>query len=79
MVEILYDYSKLKGKIKEKYDTQINFAKAMGISEPTIIKKLKCQVYFTQPEITKATKLLGISENEVMEIFFTEKSFENQN
>ena len=35
-----FDFSKLSGKIVEKYGTQYNFAKAMGISEHSLSNKL---------------------------------------
>ena len=37
---IEYDYSKLKGRITEKFGTQSEFLKAITMSEPTLIKKL---------------------------------------
>ena len=35
-----YDYSKLAGRIVEKFGTQYNFAIAMGLSERTISLKM---------------------------------------
>lgn len=35
-----YNFDKLKGKIKEVYDTQNDFAEAMGISPNTLSAKL---------------------------------------
>ena len=34
-----FDFSKLSGKIVEKYGTQYNFAKAMGLSEHSLSTK----------------------------------------
>ena len=65
-----YDYKKLSGKIIEKFGTRQNFASAMGWSERTLSLKMNCKVYWKQPEIIKASELLGIPSNEVMDYFF---------
>lgn len=68
-----YDYSRLLGKIVEKYGTQAKFASAMGLSEHTISKKLNVVIGWKQSEILKACDLLGIPFNEVGDYFFTLK------
>ena len=71
--EILsYDYRKLRGKIIEKYGALKNFALAMGWSERTLSLKINCKVFWKQPEITKASKLLEISSEEVVDYFFNQ-------
>lgn len=69
-----FDYSKLKGKIKEVFDTQGNFAKAMNLSIPSISDKLNNKVQFTQTEIIVACDLLGIPYEEMNLYFFCTKS-----
>lgn len=59
-MNILFDYSKLKGKIKEKLGTQREYAKALGYSEKTISKKLSNQTPFTQKDIEKSIKVLDL-------------------
>ena len=66
-----YNYSKLLGKITEKFGTQGNFAKSMNISERSLSLKLTNKVPFKQPEISKACRLLGISDKEIPAHFFT--------
>ena len=39
-VKKVFDYSKLRGKIKEVFGTQAKFAKAMGMSTVTLSAKL---------------------------------------
>lgn len=68
-----FDYSKLKGRIVEKYGTQIAFSKALGVSERSISLKLNGKVYFAQDEIDKILKLLGIEYSAIKDYFFTEK------
>lgn len=68
-----FDYSKLNGKIKEKFGTQAEFARAMGLSERSVSLKLNGKVFFKQPEITKACDLLKIEEGDVPEYFLKRK------
>ena len=68
-----YDYSKLLGKITEKYGNNGNFAAKMGLSEKTISLKLNNKTDFKQDEIIKASKLLDISPTDLHIYFFTEK------
>lgn len=68
-----YDYSKLLGKITEKYSTQAKFSGAMGMSERSLSLKLNGKTGFKQPEITMACSLLGISESDIPMYFFTLK------
>lgn len=68
-----FDYSKLRGKIKEVFGTQSAFAKAMGLSGVTLSAKLNNTVAFTQAEINKACSLLKIPLEFIPVYFFTEK------
>lgn len=67
-----YDYSKLKGRIIEYFGKQQSFAAAMGWSERTCSLKLSNQVFWKQPEITKASHLLRIEKGEMQHYFFNE-------
>ncbi len=66
----MYDYSKLRGKITEKFSTQSNFAKALGISEHSLSTKVSGKTPFKQAEISAACALLDIPSAEVMDYFF---------
>lgn len=68
-----FDYSKLKGKIREVCSTQENFAKALSRTDTTINNKLNNKTYFTQDEISKAVEVLGIASNEIYDYFFNQK------
>ncbi len=68
-----FDYSKLKGKIKEKYDTQLNFSKVLGISERSLTLKMNCKRDWRQNEIAKCIRLLDISPENIGEYFFNKK------
>lgn len=71
-MKIKYDYNKLKGRIKEYFDTQEKFGKEIGLSATSIYNKLNNKVPFTQDEIFNSILLLKISQNEIQEIFFTQ-------
>lgn len=75
---MMFDYSKLQGKIKEKYETQERFAKLIGVSESTLSLKLNCKTEFKQCEILEACSVLGINLLEVSEYFFTQKVVKSQ-
>lgn len=68
-----FDYSKLRGKIREIFKTQDEFAKAIGLSNTSVSAKLNNKVEWTQQEINKASEVLKISESEIFAYFFTEK------
>ena len=62
--KMFFDYSKLNGKIKERFNTQGAFARALGISTTSLSKKLHNKTEFTQSEITRAKSLLDIDATE---------------
>ena len=53
-----FDYSKLKGKIVEKFGTQGAFAKALGLSQRSLSFKLQGKVFFRQDESHKSINLV---------------------
>ena len=71
---MVYDYSKLEGKIIEKFGTRERFAKALGITTKTISEKLNNKTIWKQPEISKAMELLSISGEDIELYFFKKKS-----
>lgn len=71
---LLFDYSKLKGRIKEIYGTQGYFARAMHLSEQSVSDKLNNKAQFTQNEIILACDLLKIPYEEISIYFFYRKS-----
>ena len=65
-----YNYSKLRGKIIEKFGTLGEFSKAMKWSERTNGLKLNGRVEWKQNEIITATRLLGIKSEDIDVYFF---------
>ena len=68
-----FDYSKLKGRITEKYGTQKAFSNLLGITEGTLTSKLLGYTYFTQQEIIRSIDLLDIDAADVTLYFFTHR------
>jgi hypothetical protein len=68
-----FDYSKLKGRIIEKFDRYNAFGDAMGLAKGTINKKLNNQLGFSQEDICKAMIILEINEADINHYFFTQK------
>lgn len=68
---INYDYSKLRGRIKEKFGTQENFAEAIKIGTVSLSKRLNCSLEFSQNEINRAVDVLSIPRESITEYFFT--------
>lgn len=64
------DFSKLSGKIVEKFGTQYNFAIAMGLSERSLSLKLNNKVGWKADEMEKAINLLNLSINDIPLYFF---------
>lgn len=67
------DYKKLKLKIKEVFDTQEAFAKAMDMSYSALSQKLNESTEWKSSEIAKACDLLHIPLTEAHLYFFTKK------
>jgi transcriptional regulator with XRE-family HTH domain len=67
----MFNYNKLRGKIKEVFNTQAAFAEAMEISSTSLSEKLNNKVEFSQKEIERAVELLQISKEEIPVYFFT--------
>ena len=68
-----FDYSRLRGKIKEVFGTQDKFAKALGIGRVSLSQRLNNYSDFSQNEINKAYILLNLSKEEIPKYFFTVK------
>ena len=66
-----YNYSKLKGKIKEVCGTQGVFAVGMRLSENSISQKLNNESEWSQIEMEAAMKILGLNKGDIVEYFFS--------
>ena len=66
----MYSYSKLRGRITEKFGTQAALAEALGVSLVSVNKKLNGVTGFSQDDIEKWSKLLDISKHDYPSYFF---------
>lgn len=73
MRAVVYDYSKLVGKIKEKFGTQEKFADALDLGRVSLSLSLNSKREFSQKEINSAIELLNLEKTDIPEYFFKEK------
>lgn len=68
-----YDYSKLRGRIIEKFGTIGNFQKHLNISNVVLSKKMNNRVRLSHDDITQWADLLEIPMDQIGVYFFTRK------
>ncbi|MBR4672104.1 MAG: DUF739 family protein [Bacilli bacterium] len=76
-MKVEFDYSKLKGRIKEKLNSQYRLAEELKISEVALWNKLTNKSAFSQTDIVKICEILEIEPNEIHNYFFREVVKEN--
>jgi hypothetical protein len=67
------DYSKLRGRIVEKYGTVSEFSKHLSISRVSLDSKLHGKIRISREDVIEWCKLLEIQQDEIGAYFFTEK------
>lgn len=72
--DIIFDFNKLKGRIIEKFSSNANFAKELGISIASLSSKINGKTDFSASEIYKSCKLLEIKDEDAYEYFFNQKT-----
>lgn len=68
-----YDYNKLKGRIRECFPTQADFAQKLKISDASLSNKLNNKTAFDQDEIEESIEIFNLNPKETIEYFFTLK------
>lgn len=68
-----YDYSKLRGRIVEKFMTLGNFAKTLNCELGIVSRYLNGKTEFRQSTIIKWANILDISPYDIGVYFFTPK------
>lgn len=71
-------YSKLRGRIVEKFGSQSAFAAVMEWREALLSAKLNNKSEWTFTEVMKACELLEIPQGEAHFYFFCRKGFHNE-
>lgn len=72
-----YDYRKLRGRIKEKFGTQAEFSRKIGLSEVSVSNKLNNIVDWGQEEMENTISVLDIPYSDIHAYFFTHKVEKN--
>lgn len=70
---VQFDYSKLRGRIKEKFGNYAGLETEISFTPVTLSRKLNHKGYFGSDEILELSKALEINENEITEYFFNVK------
>lgn len=78
MNKIIFDYSKLRGRIKERYESETKFSAAARISPASLSSKLNNKTYFNPEDILRILKILKIPDEEAKLYFFEEKVRETE-
>lgn len=66
----MFDYSKLRGRIREVFGSEEKFAKALGITAASLSSKFSGKSYFKQAQISKSCALLNIPMRDIGQYFF---------
>lgn len=69
--EVFFDFSKLRGLMREKSITQDELADKIHISPTSLSYKLNSKVAFSPKELLKIQQVLEISDNHFKDYFFS--------
>lgn len=69
--EVIFDFSKLRGLMREKGIRQDDLAERINISPTSLSYKLNSKVAFSPKEILKIQRVLEISDNNFKDYFFS--------
>ena len=69
----MFDYSKLHGRIVEKYGSQSAFADACGVSRQSVPGVIKHGKMMRESTVMRWAELLDITGKDMQEYFFTLK------
>lgn len=64
------NFNKLRAKFAERGTTQKEVAKKIGINSGTFSKKMNGVTEFTRDEIAMISMVLGLSKDELNDVFF---------
>ena len=72
---MIFDFSKLRGRIYEKFGNCANFAAAVGLSEPSLSARLNGRIALSSDEIVhwSQPEVLDIPAEEIPAYFLTPK------
>ena len=70
---MVFDLSKLRGRIKEQFGSEKAFAEAMDVPPSWLSARLNGKIQFDSDKIYLAAQLLNISDEEIGAYFFKPK------
>ena len=70
---MVFDYSRLRGRIIERFGSQREFANHLGVSEQTITSKMTSKTFLGQDDIIAWSEALDIEANDIGSFFFAKK------
>lgn len=68
-----YDFSRLRGRIREKFGSESAFSESVGFSRTTLSAKLNGKVDWDCSDVVRACDLLDVPISQAHEYFFVEK------
>lgn len=68
-----YDYSKLRGRIVEKFGSQSKFAEHIKLTQNTVSRKMNSDIGLSRADIMEWCQALDIRKEEIGSYFFTVK------
>lgn len=71
-MELVFNYDKLRNRIKEILGTQDRFAKEIGLGRVSVSQSLNNQREFSAGEMLRAAQVLQFSTEEIPSYFFDE-------
>ena len=69
-----FEFNKLRGRIREKFATEQNFAKVLNMNRACLSSRLNRRTHWKLNEIQRIVKLLDIKPEEIPSYFFSEAS-----
>lgn len=72
-MDVVFNYDKLRQKIKEQLGTQDRFAKEIGLGRVSVSQSLNNQREFSAGEMFKSAQVLGFPIAEIPDYFFAEE------
>lgn len=70
-MNIVFDYTDLHNYMVEKGISKNRLALAVGMSQPTLSRKLEGRTPFKSPEIVRIQKYLNIDKSKMNDFFYT--------
>ena len=72
-MEVMFDYTKLRNRIKEVLGTQDQYAKARGLGRESVSQSLNNQREFSAGEMLRTAQVLHFSVSEIPDYFFNQE------